>query len=186
MVSIPACHAGDPGSIPGPGVLFLNPRASKKSQVLPGLEPGLQGSKPWVLTNYTIEPCLRANFERLSLYKTKKQSKKVQRMCRHRRDLNSRGQSPLAFKTNSLTTRTRCLPRSLQRRSSAQEKKLRHRRDLNSRGQSPVDFESTSLTTRTRCLVRKHRNAIAGTRRSSKTKNGSIANPSFDLGTFRL
>jgi hypothetical protein len=27
---------------------------------------------------------------------------------RHRRDSNSRGQSPLAFKTNSLTTRTRC------------------------------------------------------------------------------
>jgi hypothetical protein len=27
-------------------------------QVLPGLEPGLQGSKPWVLTNYTIEPYL--------------------------------------------------------------------------------------------------------------------------------
>jgi hypothetical protein len=26
-------------------------------EVLPGLEPGLQGSKPWVLTNYTIEPC---------------------------------------------------------------------------------------------------------------------------------
>ena len=25
-------------------------------QVLPGLEPGLQGSEPWVLTNYTIEP----------------------------------------------------------------------------------------------------------------------------------
>ena len=22
-----------------------------------GHEPGLQGSKPWVLTNYTIEPC---------------------------------------------------------------------------------------------------------------------------------
>jgi hypothetical protein len=30
----------------------------KKSwrEVLPGLEPGLQGSEPWVLTNYTIEP----------------------------------------------------------------------------------------------------------------------------------
>ena len=85
VVSIPACHAGDPGSIPGPGVLFLlvNPRASKKSQVLPGLEPGLQGSKPWVLTNYTIEPCLRANFERLSLYKTKKQSKKVGSLIGH-------------------------------------------------------------------------------------------------------
>ena len=25
-------------------------------EVLPGLEPGLQGSEPWVLTNYTIEP----------------------------------------------------------------------------------------------------------------------------------
>jgi hypothetical protein len=28
----------------------------KKEEVLPGLEPGLQGSEPWVLTNYTIEP----------------------------------------------------------------------------------------------------------------------------------
>ena len=25
-------------------------------KVLPGLEPGLQGSEPWVLTNYTTEP----------------------------------------------------------------------------------------------------------------------------------
>ena len=31
----------------------------KKREVLPGLEPGLQGSEPWVLTNYTIEPRLR-------------------------------------------------------------------------------------------------------------------------------
>ena len=30
--------------------------ALQKKKVLPGLEPGLQGSKPWVLTNYTIEP----------------------------------------------------------------------------------------------------------------------------------
>ena len=30
----------------------------KKKKVLPGLEPGLQGSKPWVLTNYTIEPLM--------------------------------------------------------------------------------------------------------------------------------
>ena len=29
-----------------------------KKKVLPGFEPGLQGSKPWVLTNYTIEPVL--------------------------------------------------------------------------------------------------------------------------------
>ena len=28
----------------------------RQNEVLPGLEPGLQGSKPWVLTNYTIEP----------------------------------------------------------------------------------------------------------------------------------
>ena len=27
-----------------------------KKEVLPGLEPGLQGSEPWVLTNYPIEP----------------------------------------------------------------------------------------------------------------------------------
>ena len=25
-------------------------------KVPPGLEPGLQGSEPWVLTNYTMEP----------------------------------------------------------------------------------------------------------------------------------
>ena len=31
-------------------------RFKKKKEVLPGFEPGLQGSKPWVLTNYTIEP----------------------------------------------------------------------------------------------------------------------------------
>ena len=30
-----------------------------KKNVLPGLEPGLQGSEPWVLTNYTIEPLMR-------------------------------------------------------------------------------------------------------------------------------
>ena len=65
MVSIPACHAGDPGSIPGPGVLFLLVTPSKKVQVLPGLEPGLQGSKPWVLTNYTIEPRLAPTAPRL-------------------------------------------------------------------------------------------------------------------------
>ena len=27
-----------------------------KKKVLPGFEPGLQESEPWVLTNYTIEP----------------------------------------------------------------------------------------------------------------------------------
>ena len=64
MVSIPACHAGDPGSIPGLGVNLFDSSCerfsgSKKAQVLPGLEPGLQGSKPWVLTNYTIEPRIR-------------------------------------------------------------------------------------------------------------------------------
>ena len=37
VVSIPACHAGDPGSIPGPGVLFLLVTPSKKVQAL-GLE----------------------------------------------------------------------------------------------------------------------------------------------------
>ena len=39
-------------------------RAAKK-KVLPGLEPGLQGSKPWVLTNYTREP---------SVYRTREQA----------------------------------------------------------------------------------------------------------------
>ena len=40
--------------------------------------------------------------------KTQNESPKRNKEKRHRRDLNSRGQSPLAFKTNSLTTRTRC------------------------------------------------------------------------------
>ena len=115
-------------------------------------------------------------------------------VCRHRRDLNSRGQSPLAFKTNSLTTRTRCLQRGVRWGvvSHRQTKSHRHRRDLNSRGQSPVDFESTSLTTRTRCLAReetvqaRHTSCKANTKTDSTQKRGRIANPSFDLGTFRL
>ena len=37
----------------------LRPK-TRKRQVLPGLEPGLQGSEPWVLTNYTIEPACAA------------------------------------------------------------------------------------------------------------------------------
>ena len=175
---------------------------TKKAQVLPGLEPGLQGSKPWVLTNYTIEPVLRATSRNGELRHVKDAKKKkgggkgeeLDRLpcpgppataaCRHRRDLNSRGQSPLAFKTNSLTTRTRCLL------LAPTEKNHRHRRDLNSRGQSPVDFESTSLTTRTRCLQRldekggSHRSSPAGEKK--KKKFGCVANPSFDLGTFRL
>ena len=44
------------GSNPIACILFLAIKMSKDYQVLPGLEPGLQGSKPWVLTNYTIEP----------------------------------------------------------------------------------------------------------------------------------
>ena len=197
VVSIPACHAGDPGSIPGPGVLFLlvNPRASKKSQVLPGLEPGLQGSKPWVLTNYTIEPCLRANFERLSLYKTKKQSKKVGSLIGHPAHVSTPTRfelaraEPIGFQNQLLNHSDTVSPTFIATAEFSTGKKLRHRRDLNSRGQSPVDFESTSLTTRTRCLVRKHRTPLPTakrTGRSSRPKNGSIANPSFDLGTFRL
>ena len=148
---------------------------TKKAQVLPGLEPGLQGSKPWVLTNYTIEPVLRATSRNGELRHVKDAKKKkgggkgeeLDRLpcpgppataaCRHRRDLNSRGQSPLAFKTNSLTTRTRCLL------LAPTEKNHRHRRDLNSRGQSPVDFESTSLTTRTRCRACRPRRRKAST-----------------------
>ena len=38
------------GSIPPVGSPFF---------IEPGLEPGLQGSEPWVLTNYTIEPLVR-------------------------------------------------------------------------------------------------------------------------------
>ena len=58
MVSISGCDPLDPGSNPGTAILFLVFvwRGRKKKQVLPGLEPGLQGSEPWVLTNYTIEP----------------------------------------------------------------------------------------------------------------------------------
>ena len=46
-------------------------RAAKK-KVLPGLEPGLQGSKPWVLTNYTIEPNLQVYNAHKTRYKLKK------------------------------------------------------------------------------------------------------------------
>ena len=49
--------------MPNKRAIVLKQAASTKAQdkknpkeVLPGLEPGLQGSKPWVLTNYTIEP----------------------------------------------------------------------------------------------------------------------------------
>ena len=58
MVSISGCDPLDPGSNPGTAILFLVFvwRRREKKQVLPGLEPGLQGSEPWVLTNYTIEP----------------------------------------------------------------------------------------------------------------------------------
>ena len=38
---------------------LINPK-----QVPPGLEPGLRGSKPRVLTNYTMEPNLR-NFKKI-------------------------------------------------------------------------------------------------------------------------
>jgi C4-dicarboxylate-specific signal transduction histidine kinase len=86
--------------------------------------------------------------------------------------------------------------------SQSQTKIHRHRRDLNSRGQSPVDFESTSLTTRTRCLecTSFRQNKISELARVTRvvwkrfwantTKQKrllpTIANPSFDLGTFRL
>ena len=40
---------------------------------------------------------------------------------RHRRDLNSRGQSPVDFESTSLTTRTRCLGRTTQRHSKTTE-----------------------------------------------------------------
>ncbi len=62
MVSISGCDPLDPGSNPGTAKLFFFVWLSctlcvyKKEEVLPGLEPGLQGSEPWVLTNYTIEP----------------------------------------------------------------------------------------------------------------------------------
>jgi hypothetical protein len=64
MVSIVAFQAVDPGSIPGPRTLFFFffffclLTLKKKSKVLPRLELGFSGSKPDVLTNYTIEPIL--------------------------------------------------------------------------------------------------------------------------------
>ena len=50
----------NPQSLPPEGsALSIRPQGPSpkaKNEVLPGLEPGLQGSEPWVLTNYTIEP----------------------------------------------------------------------------------------------------------------------------------
>ena len=47
-----------------PTELYADTITGTKKKVLPGLEPGLQGSKPWVLTNYTIEPnFLQNNFK---------------------------------------------------------------------------------------------------------------------------
>ena len=47
-------------SLGSPWITNYSAKLKKNSKniwkVLPGLEPGLQGSKPWVLTNYTIEP----------------------------------------------------------------------------------------------------------------------------------
>ena len=40
---------------------------------------------------------------------------------RHRRDLNSRGQSPVDFESTSLTTRTRCLGRTPQSHSKTSD-----------------------------------------------------------------
>jgi hypothetical protein len=44
------------GSIPSEVIQFFWCLYINQKEVLPGLEPGLQGSEPWVLTNYTIEP----------------------------------------------------------------------------------------------------------------------------------
>ena len=63
VVMIVACQVMDLGSLPG-GRIFLvveekrkqKKREKNKNKVLPGLEPGFRGSKPHVLTNYTIEP----------------------------------------------------------------------------------------------------------------------------------
>jgi hypothetical protein len=61
VVSISGCDPLDPGSNPGTAKLFFCwfDAVQNEKKVLPGLEPGLQGSEPWVLTNYTIEPVLR-------------------------------------------------------------------------------------------------------------------------------
>ena len=51
-----------------PTELYAATITCTKKKVLPGLEPGLQGSKPWVLTNYTIEPnLLQNNLKRVTL-----------------------------------------------------------------------------------------------------------------------
>jgi hypothetical protein len=62
-----------------------------------------QGSIPWSSTFYPTPSCPNTVWRMLPL----------QQKTRQRRDLNPRGRSPLAFKTNSLTTRTRCLHNAL-------------------------------------------------------------------------
>ena len=63
QVTVSPRRDSNPQSLPPEGsALSIRPQgrlhSGKKcrSEVLPGLEPGLQGSEPWVLTNYTIEP----------------------------------------------------------------------------------------------------------------------------------
>ena len=60
VVSIPACHAGDPGSIPGSGVFFfvfcLRDLPKKKVLAVPGFEPGSSGSQPLMLTTTLYHP----------------------------------------------------------------------------------------------------------------------------------
>ena len=45
VVSISACHADDPGSIPGRGVFHCGPSAVRKRMTLAGLEPAIFGSE---------------------------------------------------------------------------------------------------------------------------------------------
>ena len=83
----------------------------------------------------------------------------VKRILRSRQDSNLRGETPLDFKSNALTTRPRLLFRQISflksgkmgllifKRNSTQIKRLRSRQDSNLRGETPLDFESNALTT---------------------------------------
>jgi hypothetical protein len=60
VVSIPACHAGDPGSIPGLGVFLLGGgthKHSKKELTTEGIEPPIFGSG---IRRVAIAPCSRS------------------------------------------------------------------------------------------------------------------------------
>ena len=148
-----------------------------------------------MLTNYTIEPRIRHSLVvppclpkseahcLLAVCNHKKKNRHALLGHNHRMSTPTRFElaraEPIGFQ-NQLLNHSDTV--SVCCNSCTHAKGTRQRRDLNSRGQSPVDFESTSLTTRTRCLFR-HSLAMSTTLTQVQK---AIANPSFDLGTFRL